>query len=94
LLTAFRARHGLGRFVAGLSEHLDEAKRLATLGVGICFLPEGFAEPDVSTGRLWPLIADGEHPTMPVFVITNPRAPRKLARQLLLSEIGISAGTH
>jgi hypothetical protein len=26
---------------------------------------------------------------MPVFVITNQRAPRKLARQLLLAEIGV-----
>jgi DNA-binding transcriptional LysR family regulator len=93
LLTAFRNSHGLGRVVAGLSEHLDEAKRLAVTGVGICFLPEGFAEPDVKAGRLWPLIQSGENPAMPVFVITNPQAPRKLARQLLLSEIGVS-GTH
>jgi hypothetical protein len=31
---------------------------------------------------------------MPVFVITNPRAPGKLARQLLLAEIGIPAGAN
>ena len=55
LLTAFRMRHGLGRLVAGFSEHLDEAKRLTILGVGICFLPVGFAEPDVKDGRLWPI---------------------------------------
>ena len=90
LLTAFRMRHELGRRVAGLSEHLDEAKRLAILGVGICFLPDGFADPHVKAGRLWPLIEQGELPSMPVYVITNPRAPRKLARQLLLSEIGLS----
>lgn len=94
LLTAFRMRHGLGRLVAGLSEHLDEAKRLAMLGVGICFLPDGFADPDVKIGRLWPLIQEGELPAMPVFVITNPRAPKKLARQLLLAEIGISGGAY
>jgi DNA-binding transcriptional LysR family regulator len=92
LLTAFRTRHGLGKLVAGLSEHLDEAKRLTMLGVGICFLPQGFADPDVIAGRLWPLIHQGEQPTLPVFIITNPRAPRKLARQLLLSEIGVSVG--
>ncbi|MBM3545127.1 MAG: LysR family transcriptional regulator [Alphaproteobacteria bacterium] len=89
LLTAYRTRHGLGLQVAGLSEHLDEAKRLTILGIGICFLPEAFAAPDVKAGRLWPLLRHAEQPCMPVFVITNPRAPRKLARQLLLAEIGV-----
>ncbi len=93
-LTTFRLRHGLGQRVAGISEHLDEAKRLTVLGVGICFLPDGFAAPDVATGRLWPLIQNGEKPSMPVFVITNPHAPRKLARQLLLTEIGTAPNTQ
>ena len=44
-LTQFRTRHGLGRHIAGLSEHLEEARRLAVLGVGICYLPEAFAAP-------------------------------------------------
>ena len=88
-LTAYRTRHCLGLNVAGLSEHLDEAKRLTILGVGICFLPEAFAAPDVEAGRLWPLLGHAEQPSMPVFVITNPRAPSKLARQLLLTEIGV-----
>jgi DNA-binding transcriptional LysR family regulator len=92
VLTAYRTRHGLGLQVAGLSEHLDEAKRLTMLGVGICFLPEGFAAPDVATGRLWPLLHRAEQPSIPVFVITNQRAPSKLARQLLLAEIGVSGG--
>jgi len=87
-LTAYRAQHVLGLQVAGLSEHLDEAKRLTMLGIGVCFLPEAFAAPEVAAGRLWPLLKEGEQPTMPIFVITNPRAPQKLARQLLLTEIG------
>ena len=89
ILTAYRTRHGLGLKVAGLSEHLDEAKRLTSLGIGICFLPEAFAAPDVEAGRLWPLLVNAEQPCMPVFVITNPRAPSKLARHLLLAEIGV-----
>jgi len=92
VLTAYRTRHGLGLQVAGLSEHLDEAKRLTMLGVGICFLPEGFAAPEVAAGRLWPLLHRTEQPSIPVFIITNRRAPSKLARQLLLAEIGISGG--
>ena len=91
ILTAYRKRHRLGLNVAGLSEHLDEARRLTVLGVGICFLPEPFASPDVEAGRLWPLLGHAEQPSMPVFVITNPRAPKKLARQLLLSELGVAS---
>lgn len=93
-LTEFRTRHGLGRVVAGLSEHLDAAKRLTLLNVGICFLPERFADPDVQAGRLWPVLRESERPSSPVFIITNPRAPRKLARQLLLSEISGSLETY
>lgn len=94
LLTAFRTRHGLGLKVAGLSEHLDEAKRLTLLGIGICFLPEAFAAPDVAAGRLWSLLKKTEQPSMPIFVITNPRAPHKLARQLLLAEIGLGTDAN
>ncbi len=93
-LTEFRTRHGLGRVVAGLSEHLDAAKRLTLLNVGICFLPERFAEPDVQAGRLWPVLAESERPSSPIFIITNPHAPRKLARQLLLLEISESLEAH
>ena len=91
--TAYRSRHGLGVHVAGLSEHLDEAKRLTSLGIGICFLPEAFAAPDVAEGRLWPLLRPRQ-PSMPIFVITNPRAPNKLARALLLAEIGVPAAAN
>ncbi len=86
VVTAYRTRHGLGLHVAGLSEHLDEAKRLATLGIGICFLPKAFAAPEVEAGRLWPVLRPAEHIRAPVFVITK-RGPSKLARQLLLAEI-------
>lgn len=86
MLTAYRARHGLGLHVAGLSEHLDEAKRLTALGIGICFLPKAFAAVEVEAGRLWPVLRPAEQVSIPVFVITK-RGPSKFARQLLLSEI-------
>ncbi len=86
-LTRYRLRYGLGRTVAGLSEHLEEAKRLAVLGVGLCFLPEGFAEPDVRAGRLWPVLPKSQQPQMAIFVIRNPNAPRHLAAQLFLDEM-------
>ena len=86
-LTKFRLRHGLGRQLAGLSEHLEEAKRLALAGVGICFLPEDFARPEVKAGRLWALDDRRRGPTMSLFVITNPEAAAHLAAQLFLAEL-------
>ena len=86
-LTKFRLRHGLGRRLAGVSEHLEEAKRLALAGVGICFLPEEFARPEVRAGRLWPLGEGRQGPTMTLYVITNPGAPSHLACQLFLAEL-------
>ncbi|HXV24788.1 MAG TPA: LysR family transcriptional regulator [Alphaproteobacteria bacterium] len=89
-LTRYRLRNGLGSEVAGLSENLDEAKRLTLLGLGICFLPEGFAAPEVAEGRLWPLI-DVSEPSMEIFIITNRSAPRHIARDLLVEEFSMRA---
>ncbi|WAX96925.1 LysR family transcriptional regulator [Aminobacter sp. NyZ550] len=86
-LTDFRLRYGLGRLSAGMSEHLEEAKRMTVLGVGLCFLPDGFARPDVEAGRLWPLLSQGDVPQMDIFVMTNAVAPARLARQLLVDEL-------
>jgi DNA-binding transcriptional LysR family regulator len=85
-LTKYRLRYGLGRHVAGLSEHLEEARRLAILGVGICFLPEAFAARDVAEGQLHPLLPRSDEPAMDIFLITNPEAPPNAARDLLLAE--------
>ena len=90
ILTAYRTRHGLGPQVAGLSEHLDEAKRLTILGRRHLFPPRSLRRAR-RRGRpaLAAASAAADQPCMPVFVITNPRAPSKLARQLLLAEIGV-----
>jgi len=86
-LTEYRLKFGLGARVAGMSEHLEEAKRLTVLGIGICFLPIGFAAPEVEKGVLWPLLETATEPAMDIFIITNPTAPRHLARELLLAEL-------
>jgi len=86
-LMEFRLRYGLGRHVAGLSRHLEEAKRLAVAGVGICFLPEAFARPEVRVGRLWAISSGRRGPTMALYVITNPKAAGHLAGQLFLAEL-------
>ncbi len=85
-LSDFRLTHGLGRRVAGISAHLEEAKRLTILGVGICFLPEGYAAPEVASGRLWPLLGQRSIPSMPIYIITNPKGPAHMSRQLFIDE--------
>jgi LysR family transcriptional regulator, transcriptional activator for bauABCD operon len=86
-LSDFRLRFGLGRKVAGISVHLEEARRLALLGAGICFLPEKYAEPDVRAGRLWPLLTRRKAPTMEIYAITNPSGAMNLAKLFFIEEI-------
>ncbi len=87
--TKFRQRYGMGRHVAGLSEHLEEARRLTVLGLGLCFLPEAFASRDTATGQLHPVLAPGNNPSSEILVISNPRAPTHRARELLLQKFRI-----
>ena len=79
-LTQFRLEHGLGRNIAGISAHLEEAKRLAILGIGLCFLPEGYAQPDVDGGRLWgsSRAAEARRNAVPRLALYRRRAARPL----------------
>jgi DNA-binding transcriptional LysR family regulator len=86
-LTKFRLLHGIGRNVAGVSEHLEEARRLAILGVGLCLLPEQLAQQDVEAGKLWPLVAGDDVPRTDVYIITDPGASHHIARDLLIQEM-------
>jgi len=90
-LTRYRMRYNIGHYVAGLSEHLEEARRLAVLGVGICFLPEAFVSEDVAQGRLHPVMPRGNDPSSEIFVISNPRALSHRARDVLLDHFRQSA---
>ncbi len=82
--TKYRQRYGLGRHVAGLSEHLEEARRLTVLGLGLCFLPEAFAARDTESGQLHPVLASDNNPSSEISVISNPLAQTHRARDLLL----------
>ena len=86
-LKTFRIETGCGRNVVGRSVHLGELRRLAILGVGICFLPEQFAAPDVEAGRLWPLTPDCRDWGLDIYLITNPDAPRQRLRRLFIDEV-------
>lgn len=89
-LTRFRLRHGLGGKIAGLSEHLEEARRLALLGIGVCFLPEAFAEREVRDGNLHLVLDSGDEPASDIYLISNPSAPPHRPRDLLLEHFQAS----
>jgi len=89
VIRRYRLEHGLGRVIAGQSEYLDEAKRLAIQGVGLCFLPEPFAKKDVEAGNLWPLLPGSESFTSDIYVISLPveqiQLPARMFETILLS---------
>ncbi len=93
-LTRFRLQYGLGKTRTGISDHLEEAKRLAIMGVGICFLPEKFARRDVERERLWPVLDSSYGPTMDLYLITNPLAPRHRACELFCDELAEQMPAH
>jgi LysR family transcriptional regulator, transcriptional activator for bauABCD operon len=83
-LVKLRQRHGIGRVVAGVCEQLDAAKRLTILGIGLCFLPDGFVAADVAEGRLWPVLRQLDELTSEIVIITAAKAPPLAARQRFL----------
>jgi len=87
VISRYRLRFGFGRVVAGQSEHLDEAKRLTVQGIGLCFLPEAFVQPEVEGGLLWPVLTESERFTSDIYVISLPRdrvqLPARLFHDLL-----------
>jgi LysR family transcriptional regulator, transcriptional activator for bauABCD operon len=86
-LTRFRQQYGLGKKVTGRSDYLEEVKRLAALGVGLCFLPEPYARQDVAAKKLWPLLPSKDAPRSDIYVITNPAIQHLAARDLLIQEL-------
>jgi len=85
-LTEFRLQYGHGIKSSARTEHLEEAKRLTVLGVGLCYLPEGLAQPDVDAGKLWPLLGD-DIPRMDVFAIHNPKGSRQTIRRRFIETL-------
>lgn len=83
-LMKFRKKWGLGAQVAGLSEHLEEARRLAELGFGLCFLPTEFARLSEKEGRLHRVLDDADAPVSDIYLITILNAPEHPANKKLL----------
>jgi len=83
-LQRFRYEHGLGTYVGGRSAHLEEAKRLARVGVGVCFLPNTLAEPDVRKGHLWPLLTAEQSPSSQLYAIAHHSSVTKLTTRMFI----------
>ena len=86
-LTKFRLKYDIGHRIAGISSHLEEAKRLTLIGAGICFLPEGFTEIETNKGLLWPITDAIDELTLDILIITHPQVPEHLTRQYFLNEV-------
>lgn len=85
-LTKFRLQQGLGHRLAGMSSHLEEAKRLTLIGAGICFLPEGYTVNEVEDGLLWPLTNAIKELTLDIFIISHLQTPESRIRQYFIKE--------
>lgn len=86
-LTYYRLRHGLGKRVAATTPNLEEARRLAILGLGICLLPDRMAAADVKKGLLWPLTTKELGCGCEIYAITNRHAQRRLVVDIFMEEI-------
>ncbi|MFA7306709.1 MAG: LysR family transcriptional regulator [Hyphomicrobium sp.] len=86
-LTYYRLRHGLGKRIAATTPNLEEAKRLAILGLGICLLPERMAAADVRKGALWPVTPRSLGTACDIYAISNRHVPKRLATELFIEEV-------
>lgn len=87
-LTHYRLGHGLGKRIAATTPNLEEAKRLAVLGLGICLLPERMAAADVRKGTLWPLTPRSLGTGCDIYAISNRHAPKRLVAEIFMEEVG------
>lgn len=85
-LTKFRMKHGIGDHVAAVTTHLEEAKRLTSLGIGICILPETLLQKELDERTIWPLTPRIDELSINIYVITHARSQRNLAFKCFLEE--------
>jgi DNA-binding transcriptional LysR family regulator len=86
-ITHLRRLYRLGTRATGLSEDINEARRLIVQGVGIGFLPVLAAEDEVKKGKLWPLLHADLEPSYDVFLLARAEPARDTATQLFWDEV-------
>lgn len=83
----FRLRYRLGERPAGSSDHLDEAMRLISAGVGIGFLPTVLVQGRAAQARFWPLLPRDILPNYLLYLISKPERDATTPALLFLHEI-------
>lgn len=85
-LTKFRIKHGLGDHIAAVTTHLEEAKRLTALGIGICILPETLVQNELENGTIWSLTPQIEELSINIYIITHARSQHNMAFKCFIEE--------
>jgi DNA-binding transcriptional LysR family regulator len=66
---------------AGVSNNLEEVRRMAVAGLGVAALPVHVVERDVRDGLLWPLPPYENLPQIDIFAVCNPETQLNRAEQ-------------
>ncbi len=73
-LAVLRGKVQLSDTVTGVSNNLEEVRRMIMAGLGIGPLPIHVVERDIINGRLWRLLPDEPPTAIDVFMIQHPKA--------------------
>ncbi|MDB6179125.1 LysR family transcriptional regulator [Paracoccus sp. Z330] len=83
-VTLLRARAALAAQVRGVSENLEEVRRMIMAGLGIGPLPKHVVVRDLRDGLLWQVPPFEDLPEVDVYLIWNPETVRNRAEDKLL----------
>lgn len=86
-VTLLRARAALAPQVTGVSENLEEVRRMIMSGLGIGPLPKHVVARDLRDGLLWQVPPFEDLPEVDVFLIWNPATVRNRAEEKLLGNL-------
>lgn len=86
-VTLLRARAALAPEVTGVSENLEEVRRMIMAGLGIGPLPKHVVARDIEDGLLWQVPPFEDLPEVDVYLIWNPTTVRNRAEETLLTTL-------
>jgi len=87
-IAVLRGQAQLSEQVTGVSNNLEEVRRMIMAGLGIGPLPVHVVERDVNNGRLWRLAAAEAAAAIDVYTLQNPRAVLNAAEHEFLKMLG------
>ncbi|KJZ23994.1 LysR family transcriptional regulator [Epibacterium sp. DP7N7-1] len=86
-VTLLRARAALATQVTGVSENLEEVRRMIMAGLGIGPLPKHVVARDLRDGLLWQVPPFEDLPEVDVYLVWNPDTVRNRAEEKLLNNL-------